>query len=465
MRTDARPGTLTPRQKRFLSDTFPGEDHLFSPEETLVFGADGSRLFAPPLAVVRPRSVEQVQVLMRWAVEERMPLYPRGRGTNMVGDCVPDPPGVVVSTLKLDRILEVSPDDFVAVVEPGVITAEFQAEVERQGLFYPPDPASVKASTLGGNVITCAGGMRALKYGVTRDFVLGLEAVLPGGELLNTGGRTHKNVVGLDLTRLIVGSEGALAFVTKIILKLLPKPESSASVLAGYASLEDLLDGARAVFRSGSLPAAMEFMGEEVLDALALAREVPWPGEARTALLLKLDGSGESVAAEAEQLRSVLAASGPVHLALGVGPDEEEPLWELRRRISPASFLVRPDKLADDITVPRGALGRALTGIREISRRLDVPILTFGHFGDGNIHVNIMHDARDTEEARRARDAKAAVTDLVLELNGSLSGEHGVGLIKAPYVHRQLTGLERHLMRRIKEQFDPLGILNPGKGF
>ncbi len=454
--------TLSSSQRRFLKKLFPKGDCLLAPEELVPFSADASRLQAAPLAVVRPSALEHCVELMRWAQREDVPIYPRGRATNVVGACVPHPPGVVVSTLKQGSILEIDPDDFVAVVQPGVITADLQAAAAKKRLFYPPDPASVRASTIGGNVATCAGGMRALKYGVTRDYVLGLEAVLPGGEVIHPGGRTHKNVVGLDLLRLLVGSEGCLALVTEITLKLLPLPEATASLLLGFASMEQALDAARRVFAAGMLPAAMELMTAEVLDCLANVADVPWPAATNTALLLRLDGSSDTLPLELERLRKAVAPAGATYEAAGMG-DEEEELWELRRLINPASYTIAPDKLSDDVTVPRGQAPRALAGIRAIGQRLGLTILTFGHLGDGNIHVNIMHHAATQRE--RALEAKKEVLRLVLSLGGSLSGEHGVGLTKKSFAPEQLGAVELGLMRKVKAAFDPTGIMNPGKGF
>jgi len=453
---------LTRGQRRFLERLFPDGDCLVSPAAMTPFSADASRLEAMPLAVVRPRELGQCVELLRFARRENLPVYPRGRATNVVGACVPHPPGIVVSTLRQDRILEIDPEDFVAVVQPGVVTGDLQSRAAKLNLFYPPDPASVRSSSIGGNVATCAGGMRALKYGVTRDYVLGLEAVLPGGEVIRPGGRTHKNVVGLDLVRLLVGSEGTLALITGITLKLLPLPEASASLLLGFASLDAALDAARRVFAAGMLPTAMELMAAEVLTCLKNVADTPWPEGTDTALLLKLDGDAATLAQSLERLRQAVSPAGPTYEAQGLGDDEEE-LWELRRLINPASYTLAPDKLSDDVTVPRGQVAPALRGIRAIGKRLGLTILTFGHLGDGNIHVNIMHDAATRREA--ALQAKQEVQDLVLSLRGSLSGEHGVGLTKRTCVPKQLGERELALMRSIKAAFDPTGIMNPGKGF
>lgn len=454
---------LTRQQTQTLKSLFPGEQCLLAAEEAAPFGADASRGFAQPWAVVRPRALEQARELMAFAHRERIPLFPRGRATNLVGGCVPAGGGVVVSTLLLDSI-EIDPEDFVAVAGPGAVTADLAARAEAQGLFYPPDPASVRISTIGGNVATCAGGMRALKYGVTRDFVLGLTAVLPGGQVIICGGRTHKNVAGLDLARLLVGSEGTLAFLAEIILKLLPRPEATASLLAGFAGEAEALAAARDVFRAGALPAALEFMGTEVLDCLALAAPVPWPKDTAAALLLRLDGSQAALAADLDRLAATLRAAGATHLEQGLGEAQEEPLWELRRLINPASFRLKPDKTSDDVTVPRGKLAAAVAGIRQVGAASGIPILVFGHIGDGNLHVNFMHDAAAGEDVA-ASSAKSAVLDLILSLGGTMSGEHGIGMVKAPYLPRQIGPAELALMRRIKDQFDPRHIMNPGKAY
>ncbi len=465
--------SLNANQLHFLRTLFPDGDCLTAPEEMLVFETDASRLNGAPLAVVRPQIESQIVELLRWAHAECIPLYPRARATNVVGLCVPERPGIVISTLKMNRIIDVSADDFVAVVEPGVVTGDLQKHVEAMGLFYPPDPASFGISTIGGNVATCAGGMRAVKYGVTREWVLGCRVVLPGGRVIECGGRNHKNVVGLDLTRLMVGSEGTLGVMSSIMLKLMPKPEATASLMAGFATLEEAMLAVGRVFRAGVLPTALEFMGPEVLDCLALLVPVPWPhgtgaGCVRAVLLFRIDGSGAAMPADLERLRRALndtTQGAPMWLEQGVGSAEEEPLWEIRRLINPATYYVAPNKISDDVTVPRGSLLPALTGIRDIAARHEVPILTFGHVGDGNIHVNIMHNAADAEERSRAVEAKLAVMELILSLGGTLSGEHGVGLTKAPYVHRQLGEDERAVMHDIKAVFDPNGIMNPGKAF
>jgi glycolate oxidase len=456
---------LTPATRRFLERTFPGDAAVFAPEALLVYGTDASRRFARPAAVVRPDDPSQVRELLAFAQAERVPILPRGRATNTVGGCVPVTGGIVVSTARLSRILEIDGDDFVAVVEPGVVTGDLQAALASKRLFYAPDPASVKFATIGGNAATCAGGMRAVKYGVTRDHILGIEAVIPGGQTITTGGRTHKNVTGLDLTRLLVGSEGTLALFTRLTVKLLPLPQATATLALAYPSVDAALTGCADVFRAGLLPVAMELLAREAMDAVAQINPVPWPAGAGAALFVRVDGSPEAVAADVRLLTTATAPSGPIWSQSATTPQDEEALWELRRLLNPASFKTAPDKISDDVTVPRGRLREAAAGVAAIGREQRVRILLFGHVGDGNLHINIMHDAADTDERQRALTARERILMFCLKLRGTLSGEHGVGLSKLPFLDRQIGAVERDLMRRIKAVFDPHGIMNPEKAY
>jgi glycolate oxidase subunit GlcD len=453
---------------RSLAALFPGDGLVTDQATALVFGADASRKHAAPYAVARPESAEQVAELLRLAHLERVPVYPRGRGTNVVGGCVPLEGGVVISTARLNRITDIASDDFVAVAEPGVVTAELQQACAAKGLLYAPDPASAKFSTIGGNLAQNAGGMRAVKYGTTRDWVLGLTVALPGGRILRTGSRCHKDVAGLDLTRLFVGSEGTLGFICDATLKLIPRPEASASLLAVFAAEDDALAAARLVFAAGILPTAMEFMPSEVLAGLAAVGPVPWPpnsGDSGAALLFRIDGSSEAVGADLSRLCRAVEPANPAHLDEARTPREEETLWEPRRQVSQAAFSFGPDKISDDIAVPRGQVGRAVARIREIGRQVGLTILAFGHLGDGNLHVNIMHDAAVPGEAERAAKAKEAVLELTITLGGTISGEHGVGLTKLPWLTR-MRGVEQvEAMRAVKAALDPHGIMNPGKAY
>ncbi|MFW6415390.1 MAG: FAD-binding oxidoreductase [Thermodesulfobacteriota bacterium] len=456
---------LSREQKRFLHGLFPDQSSLFEPEKIWIYGTDASRIFVPPLAVVRPDSVEQVKEFLAWADRERIPVFSRARGTNVVGACVPEQRGIVVSCLKMNRVLEIDEEDFTAVVEPGVVTADLQATVKARGLYYPPDPASVNISTIGGNVSTNAGGLRAVKYGVTGDYVLGLEAVLPGGELINTGGKVYKDVVGLDITSLLVGSEGTLAFYSKIILKLLSLPETSASVLIGFRDLASLMHAANRVFKSDLDPAAMEFMDQNTIFCLQGEGTVPLPGNVNALLLLQFDGSKDNINQELLRLNKMSRDWEYQSFQVAGQGKQEIELWEVRRRINPASFRMGPDKLSVDVSVPRGKLQKALDRIKKAGEDFGLFVLTFGHLGDGNIHVNVMYDSSDISQDTAAGKLIQKVMSLVLELGGSISGEHGVGLLKKPYLPGQLGKKERGLMQGIKQVFDPGNIMNPDKAF
>ncbi len=452
--------SLTSEDIAFLHEVFPG-DVLTETEEMHVYSSDASLRQGSPLAVVKARNKEQVQKLMQWAHIHHVAIYIRGRGTNLVGDCVPVIPGIVISTLFMDAIIEISKEDFVAVVEPGVNTGAFQAACEAKGLYYPPDPATVNSSTLGGNVITCAGGMRAVKYGVTRDFVLGMEVILPTGEIVQFGGRNHKDVVGLDLARLMVGSEGTLGFITKLWLKLLPKPETSASVLVGFDNCVTALGAVGNIFAAGILPCALEYLGDGIVSLISSQGNVPWPQEVGALLLIRVDGSKETLPFEVKKITDNIPTS-TWHMT-GIGPKEEEPLWEIRRRINPTAFLLGTHKLGDDVTVPRGSLVTAIKHIESMGKKHDVQLIHYGHVGDGNIHVNILYDGTDEELKKRVYAAKQDITQGILALNGTSSGEHGLGIIKD--VSPQIKPQAHALMRGVKAVFDPHGIMNPGKGY
>lgn len=452
--------TLSSEHKKFLEVTFK-DAVAFEPETLRVYASDASFITGEVLAMVRPETTEQVAELLRWADAERIAIHPRGRGTGLAGGCVPTIPGIVVSMMGMDKILDISADDFVAEVQPGVNTAQLQAECEKRGMIYPPDPASGNATTIGGNIMTCAGGLRAVKYGVTRDYVLGVEAVLPGGKILRLGGRSQKDVVGLDVARLFVGSEGTLGIVTKVILKLLPKPADSASVLVGYSSLEAARASMSKVFAAGILPCAVEFMNETVLEVLAKTGTVPWPDTVKCLLLFQVDGSSETVPLENARLAAQLGDA--LWRMEGVGKADEGKLWAYRRKVGAAGYELGPDRFCGDMAVPRGSLFKAVKRFEEIAEAHGKKLLGFGHAGDGNIHATIHYDATAPDDAIRAHKAHDELDDAVIEFGGTLSGEHGCGSLKD--VGKQLGAEERNIMRGMRMLFDPKGILNPGKGY
>lgn len=435
------------------------------PEDLLCHSYDATGLAHLPDVVVFPKSTGQVASILRLANEHDFAVVPRGAGSGTVGGAVPVKGGVVLAFNRMNRIEKIDPGDLVAVVEPGVVTGHLKREAEKLGLFYPPDPASLDFCTIGGNVATCAGGASALKYGVTRDYVLGLEAVLATGEVARTGVRTAKGVVGYDLTRLIVGSEGTLAVVTKIVLRLIPRPPFQSTLIATLGSLEAAADAVSSMLARGIVPASLEFM-DRLSIACVKEKLGPWAEDDPAALLIiKVDGDELSVRGQVEAVRQTLIDGGVERVRAAGSAEESEAIWAARRAISPAAFRLAPHKVSEDITVPRSRLPEAVAGVRSIAGSLDLPVLCFGHAGDGNIHVNLMIDRTDRDQVQRAASAVKKIFGLTLELGGTLSGEHGVGITKAPYLGMELDKLGIDLMRRIKRAFDPKNILNPGKLF
>ncbi|MHB1014376.1 MAG: FAD-binding oxidoreductase [Desulfurivibrionaceae bacterium] len=443
-----------------------GQDQVTTvPEELACYSYDGTGQEYPPAAVAFPGSSEEICRIMQLASATPFPVVPRGAGTGMSGGALPVAGGLVMVMSRLNRILEIDQNNQIGVVEPGVITGDLRNEAARLGLYYPPDPASLKFCTMGGNVAECAGGPSAVKYGVTRDYVLGLEAVLPDGSLIHTGVRTAKGVVGYDLTRLLVGSEGTLAVITKITVKLLPAPEARSTLLVLCRTMAEAT-GLVATILAHHTPCTLEYMDR---TALAIVRDklpFPLPEEAGALLLIELDGHKDTVSLATDRLTEFLQTQpGIIQSRTAASPAEAQQLWAARRAISPAAFSLKPHKMSEDVVVPRSRLPQLVSCTEALSRDLGITIFTFGHAGDGNIHVNIMLDRDVPQEVRQANTAKQLLFEEVLRLGGTLSGEHGVGLTKAPYLDMELAPQTLALMRQIKNIFDPLNILNPGKIF
>ena len=443
-----------------------GADRVADDQETLAVHAT-DRWFASqtPEVVVLARSTEDVVRTMKYASQHGVPVTPRGAGAGYVGGCVPLRGGIVLSVANMQRIKEIHFEDGVAVVEPGVITGHLQAEARQRGLFYPPDPASLKECSLGGNLATNAGGPRCLKYGVTRHYVLGLEAVLADGRVLRTGGRTHKNKTGFDLVGLFVGSEGLLGIITEATLRLLPLPPARASLSASFATFPEAAAAVQAIFRAGFLPAALEIADAFTLQA---AREycgtavVP---EGAGHLLLDLDGQPISVRAEARALQALLKGLGALHVQKAIGEVACEELWELRRRFSASLKATGLIKLNEDIVVPRGRLVDLAAFADELRRRSGFPIACFGHAGDGNIHVNIMAAGYKEDPEVRAK-VQIALDELfakVLEWGGAITGEHGVGIAKQRWWPQAVSETSQQVHEALKRALDPAGLLNPNK--
>lgn len=443
-----------------------GLDHVLSSEaDRWCYAYDATDATAMPDLVVFPGSAAEVAAIVRLANEYRFPVVPRGAGSGRAGGAVPVQGGVVLVLTRLNRILEISPQDFVAVMEPGVITGELKRAAAAQGLYYPPDPGSSEFCTIGGNVATGAGGAVAVQYGVTRDYVLGLEVVLPTGEIIHTGTRTMKSVVGYDLTHLFVGSEGTLGVITKIILRLVPPPAARQTLAAGFRSLAAATQAVGELLRAGVAPASLEFLDAATLGCVAELLPFPLPTEVSAFLFVALEGHPQDVAQRTAASREILTNAGAAPIVTPATAAEAEELWRARKAVSPATRRLRPHKIAEDVAVPLGAIPDLVAAVQEISRARGLPILCFGHAGDGNIHVNIMFDGRLEAERRAARQAVEDLLAAVRQLSGTLSGEHGIGLLKAPFLRLELSEAVIALQRRLKEAFDPLNIMNPGKIF
>lgn len=434
-------------------------------QELLCYSYDATQMEFLPIAVVHPANAEEVAAVLKLANREKFPVFPRGAGSGFSGGALPKAGGIVLVTTRLNRILRIDTENLIAEVEPGVVTEQFQQEVEKLGLFYPPDPASLKFSTLGGNVAENAGGPRAVKYGCTKDFVMGLEVVLPGGEIIRTGGETYKGVVGYDLTKLLCGSEGTLGVITKIIFKLLPYPDAKKTMLTIFDSIDGAAKSVSAIIKSKIIPTTLEFMDYATLQCVERRFNLGIPPEGRAVLLIEVDGDRDLIEKQAQQIHDIIKPLGLVQFRAAKDNAESEQLWKVRRLVSPSLRDVNPDKYNEDIVVPRSKVPDVIRRIETIQQRFDIPIVNFGHAGDGNIHVNVMIDKALPGMEEKAHEAIREVFRAALDLGGTMSGEHGVGLSKAPYIELELTPSQIAAMKAIKQALDPNNILNPGKIF
>ena len=430
------------------------------------YGIDSLKRGHPPDLVALPGDTAEVSRLARLCTEQRVPLVVRGAGTGYSGGAVPVHGGLVVSMERMNRIIEIDTHNLLAVVEPNVITGDLQDAVERVGLFYPPDPASLRESAIGGNVAECAGGPRAFKYGTTRRYVLALEAVLPSGEVIRTGSKAVKNVVGYDLTQLLVGSEGTLAIITQIVLRLVPRPPVQLTLRATFCDVRAAVRAVDSLVEARVVPATLELVDRECLEAVAryLGASLA-PAGTGAVLILEVDGFAEAVAEESRRVEEACRAAGATEILRAASVEEREALWRVRREMSPALKVISPAKINHDVVVPRGRVPELFDLIDRTRLRFDLRVACFGHAGDGNIHVNMMVDAGDAAEIARAREAERALFEGVVALEGSISGEHGIGFAKAKYLPIELSAPTIALMKRVKHAFDPAGILNPGKIF
>ena len=447
-----------------LRDALGAAHVLDAPEARARYAADALGIGTTPDLVVLPGSTADVAAVARLCHEHLVPLVVRGAGAGYTGGAVPTRGGIVLSVERMNRILDIDETNLLAVVEPAVITAELQRAVERVGLFYPPDPASLETSSLGGNVAECAGGPRAFKYGTTKRYVLALEAVLATGEVVRTGSKAVKNVVGYDLTQLLVGSEGTLAIVTEITLRLVPRPPARATLSADFTHVRDAVRAVTGLIERRVVPAAVELIdGASLRAAEAYVGRTLCAGDAL--LLVECDGTPAAVEEELVRVEEACRAANALHVVRAASEEAREALWSVRRQVSLALRATGLLKINHDVVVPRGRIPELFETVEALARTFALRVASFGHAGDGNIHVNLMLDRDDAGQRERARQAERALFERVVALEGSISGEHGIGFAKAPYLDIELSAAEIALMKRVKAAFDPHNVLNPGKIF
>jgi glycolate oxidase len=453
----------TPLQR--LADLFPPERLLLQPEQLAAYESDGLTAFhARPLAVAVPETAEEVITLVRLCREERLPFVARGSGTSLSGGSLPIADGIVIALNRLNRIKMLDPAQRIAIVEPGVINTQVTVAAAARGLHYAPDPSSQSICTIGGNVAFNSGGAHCLKYGMTSDHVLGIKAVLATGEVVEWGGPSRENV-GPDWCGLFTGNEGLFGIALEITLQLLPRAECFHTVLAGYRTLEQAGDAVSAVVASGLLPGAMEIMDALALQAATAAVHADYPPGCEAVLIVELEGPREAVAADRERLDRIIAASDPVEARAARDAEERVAIWKGRKSAFSAVGRLSPDFIVQDGVVPRRRLGEALRRIGEMTREAGLRCANVFHAGDGNLHPLILFDGREPGALARAETLAGKILKMCVEMGGSLTGEHGIGMEKREYLPDMFTADEIDCMRHIRAAFDPLGIANPGKMF
>jgi len=437
---------------------------LHTPEDLAVYGYDGTFEEHRPDVVVLPRTTEQVSQIVKLAARERIPLVTRGMGSGLAAASVPFNGGITLSMTRMNRILEIDEANATVHAEAGVVTADLQTAVELVGLFYPPDPSSNKHSTIGGNIACNAGGPRCLKYGVTGDYVLGLTVVLADGRILHTGGKCIKDVVGYDLNALFTGSEGTLGIITEAILRLTAKPKFARTALVEFSALDAASRTVNAILSAGIVPATIELMDETAIACIEESMHLGLPLDVQATLLIETDGTDKDfVLREIEAIAKICCECGARQVKVAKNETERASLWKARRSVSPALARKAPNKLGEDITVPRSAIPDAIRQLKAVSVKYGLPIVIFGHAGDGNLHPNILFDKRDPEQWKKVEKMVAEEFEIALRLGGTLSGEHGVGALKRPYIGSALGEVSIEIQKKIKAALDPLNVLNPGK--
>ncbi|WP_024788325.1 MULTISPECIES: FAD-binding oxidoreductase [unclassified Lebetimonas] len=443
-----------------------GDDDIKTDKAHLrAYSYDATKEHFYPDAVIFPENEKEISEILKYCNNNKIAVIPRGAGSGFTGGALPVNGGIILAVEKyMNKIIEIDEKDMVAVVQPGVINSELQKEVEKRGLFYPPDPASMDYSTIGGNVAENAGGMRAAKYGLTKDYVMCLRAVLPNGDIIRAGKRTIKDVAGYNVAGILIASEGTLAVLTEITLKLRPKPKMKKTYMGIFENVVDAMNAVYKSLSSGAVPVAMEFMDSLVVKALREKLGVNLPEWAGALLVGDVDGNvEEEIDYQLKILEKSFKQNGAKEFIATADKEKSEEIWFARRNASQSITIYGSKKLNEDISVPRSKLPDALKGIEEIGKKYNVTIPCFGHSGDGNIHVNVMVDGENEDEVKRGYKAVEEIFKLVISLEGTLSGEHGIGLSKAPFMKLAFSAAEMNLFKRIKNAFDPNGILNPGK--
>ncbi len=443
-----------------------GKENVFTePEDLTCYSYDSTHLSALPEVVVAPLTTAEISEIVKLANNERIPIIPRGGGTCLSGGTIPTNGGIVLAMHRMNKILEIDQDNLTATLQPGVITATLHQAVEKEGLFYPPDPQSMFMSTIGGNVAENAGGPRGVKYGVTKDYVLGLEVVTATGSILKVGGKTIKNVSGYDLMRLFAGSEGTLGVITEITVRLLPLPEAKRTLLALFNTLDDAAAAVSSIIKNRIIPTTLEMMDHKIMELIENFKPVGFPMDVEGAILIEVDGSENDVNAQITRVAEICSQCRSREVKVAKDAAEAAQLWAGRRSAFGALCANSRTVFVEDATVPRSKVPDIVKRIQEIAKKYDLSIPTLGHTGDGNMHPNILTDERNTEEMKRVEAAIDEMFEAALALGGTLSGEHGIGLIKRKYMSWQFGEEGLEFMRSIKKAVDPNNILNPGKMF
>lgn len=465
MNTSKPRSTLSPQLLQKLQQLFASEDLLTEAAECWAYGYDNSRQQAMPVAVCFPHTHTQVVDLVRLCNQHQTPLITRGRGTGTTGATVPANGGIILSTERLRETLHIDPDNRLAIASPGFTNAELQQAAAKHGFFWPPDPTSAAVCTLGGNLAYNSAGPRAVKYGTPRENTLGLTVVTGKGDTLNTGTQTTKGVVGYDLTRLLIGSEGTLGIITEATLKLTPKAAEMRTLQALYRDIDSAAKAVSAIMAQPVTPCALEFIDGQALEMVRNYSDLGLPSEAQAMLMIEIDGSAAAIDTDAAALRQTADNEGCLSTQLASTHEQVEQLWRTRKALSPALRNIAPKKINEDVVVPVSHLPALINGLQALSQQHGINIVNFGHAGNGNIHVNLLLDPDDPAQARQADACLHDVFDLVLSLKGTISGEHGIGRVKREHVARELSPVALQLMHAIKRQFDPAEILNPGVAF